>query len=300
MRLYVIFSLCIFRLTLPSIAEKNQTTEELLGKLDSLRFNYTKASNFLNENERARKDAAKKDDELPRNVRQQNQQKRISESGWLELFQNKKKTYDEYLSCLVHTFVSLPSANPRYEEIKKELNQQHPDNCKNSLTESWTTQHRLLAQKFYLHLVNPGIDKKKAAFFAKLTKPGGGIKFEDFLHFVGIGVEPQNWDVQNVYSLAALRVGEISTARSENKKLIRKATKYSRLDEPENQFNLRIRKELRAYKLHRALIEVIDGKEKEATKYLSEAMDIAPAHSPSNELKKIIDETKFMLGQTQQ
>ena len=97
-----------------------------------------------------------------------------------------------------------------------------------------------------------------------------------------------------------LRAGDTSTARSENKKLIRKATKYSRLDEPENQFNLRIRKELRAYKLHRSLIEVIDGKEKEATKYLSEAMDIAPAHSPSNELKKIIDETKFMLGQSQQ
>ena len=86
MRLYVIFSLCIFRLTLPSIAEKNQTTEELLGKLDSLRFNYTKASNFLNENERARKDAAKKDDELPRNVRQQNQQKKDKRIGLVRAF----------------------------------------------------------------------------------------------------------------------------------------------------------------------------------------------------------------------
>ena len=269
MRLYVIFSLCIFRLTLPSIAEKNQTTEELLGKLDSLRFNYTKASNFLNENERARKDASRKDADLPRNVRQQNQQKRISESGWLELFQNKKKTYDQYLTCLAHTFVSLPSTNRRFEEIKKELNQQHPDNCKHSLTESWTTQHRLLAQKLYPHLVNPGIDKKKAAFFAKLTKPGGGTKFEDFLHFIKIGIEPLNWENQNVYSLAALRAGETSTARSENKKLIRKATKYSRLDEPEDQFNLRKRKQLRTYKLHRALIEAIDGKMKEATEYLS-------------------------------
>jgi len=299
MRLYVIFFLCIFRLTLPSIADKDQTSEELLEKLESLRFNYTKANNFLNENERARKDAAKKDADLPRNVRQQNQQKRISESGWLELFQKKKKIYDEYLTCLVHTFVSLASTNRRFEEIKKELNQQHPDNCKNSLTESWTTQHRLLAQKLYPHLVNEGIDKKKAAFFAKLTKPGSGTKFEDFLHFIKIGIEPLNWENQNVYSLATLRTGEFSTARSENKKLIRKATKYSRLDEPEDQFNLRRRKELRAYKLHRALIEAIDGKKKEATKYLSEAMDIAPAHSPSNELKKIIDETKFILGQSQ-
>ena len=300
MRLFVICSLCIFRLATPSIAEKNQTSEQLLATLDSLRFNYTKASNFLNENEKMRKDAAKKDADLPRNVRIQNQQKRRSESGWLELFQNKKKTYDQYLTCLVHTFVSLSSTNRRFEEIKKELNQQHPDNCKHSLTESWTTQHRLLAQKLYPHLVNPGIGKKKAAFFAKLTKPGGGTRFEDFLHFIKIGIEPLNWEGQNVYSLAVLRAGENSTARSENKNLIRKATKYSRLDEPENQFNLRTRKKLRAYKLHRALIEAIDGKKKEATKYLSEAMDIAPTHSPSNELKKIINETKFILGQSQQ
>ena len=300
MRLCVIFFLCIFSLAISSLAEKNQTSEQLLTTLDSLRFNYTKASNFLNENEKARKDASRKDADLPRNVRQQNQQKRISESGWLELFQNEKKTYDQYLTCLAHTFVSLPSTNRRFEEIKKELNQQHPDNCKNSLTESWTTQHRFLAQKLYPHLVNPGIDKKKAAFFAKLTKPGGGTKFEDFLHFIKIGVEPLNWENQNVYSLATLRAGDTSTARSENKKLIRKATKYSRLDEPEDQFNLRKRKQLRAYRLHRALIEAIDGKLKESRKYLSEAMDIASAYSPSNELKKIIDETKFILGQSQQ
>jgi len=101
MRLCVIFFLCIFSLAISSLAEKNQTSEQLLTTLDSLRFNYTKASNFLNENEKMRKDAAKKDADLPRNVRQQNQQKRRSESGWLELFQNKKKTYDQYLTCLV-------------------------------------------------------------------------------------------------------------------------------------------------------------------------------------------------------
>ena len=300
MRLCIVLSLCIFKLALPSFAEKNQTLEQIFETLDSLKFNYTKASNFLNENERARKESAKKDADLPLNIRQRNHQKRVSESGWLELFQNEKNTYDEYLSCLVHTFVTLPFNNERFEEIKKELNQQHPDNCKNSLTESWTTQLGLLAQKIYPHLVNQNINKKKAAFFAKLTKPGGGTKFEDFLHFIKIGAEPQNWEAQNVYSLAALRAGKISTARSENKKLILKATKYSRLDEPEDQFNLRNRKHLRTYRLQRALIEAIDGNKKEATKYLSEAMDIAPTHSPSNELKKIIDETKFILGQSQQ
>ncbi len=297
MRLCIIAFLCTFKLSFPSLAGDNQTSEQLLETLDSLRFNYTQASNYLHENEKLRETATKKDADLPRNERHKNQQKRVNESGWLELFQNKKKTYDKYLSVLVHTFVTLPPSHQRFEEIKNELTQQHPDNCKHSLTESWHTQLGLLAQKIHSHLVNRDIDKKKATFFAKVTKPGSGVKLEDFLTFVGIGWELQNWDVQNVYSLAALRVGKISTARAENRKLIRKAAKYADLDEPENTFNLRKREKLREYKLHRALIEAVDGKKNEAKKYLSAAMDISPDHPLKVELKNIIKETKYILNQ---
>ena len=102
--------------------------------------------------------------------------------------------------------------------------------------------------------------------------------------------------MQNTYSLASFRIGNVSKARSENKKLIRKATKYCRFNEPENQFNLRTRKELREYKLLRALIEATEGKKKDALRFQSEAMQIAPNHPPRKELQRIIDEIQGSLG----
>lgn len=285
---------CLFALSLS--AGTTPSPDSLIKELESLRTQLTQANQALSENERIREDAAKKDANLPEDVRLKNKQNRVSDSGWLALFQNQKKVYEKYLTLLVKTFIIFPSSDQRFKEIQKELNQQHPENCKNSLTVSWHDQHSLLAKKIYPYLINPQIEKEKAEFFAILTKPSAGTKFEDFLHFVGLGAEPQNWHVQNTYSLASLRIGNVSNARSENKKLIRKATKYSRFNEPENQFNLRTRKELREYKLLRALIEATEGKKKEALRFQSEAMQIAPNHPPRKELQRIIDETQGSLG----
>ena len=52
---------------------------------------------------------------------------------------------------------------------------------------------------------------------------------EDFFHFFKI--EPQDWSVQTAYSLANLRAGNFSTARKENKKLIKKASKFDKITE---------------------------------------------------------------------
>lgn len=143
--------------------------------------------------------------------------------AWLPLFQKAEESYPEYLNALVIAYCELPLASDKAKALSNEIEQQHSDHSKNALTESYYQRHSLLANAINPHLVNKDIEKERAEFFSELLKPHGGIKVEDFFHFFRLPAEPQDWSVQAAYSLACLRAGKISTARKENKKLIRKA-----------------------------------------------------------------------------
>ena len=66
--------------------------------------------------------------------------------------------------------------------------------------------------------------------------------------------------------MSKIRAGNLSTARKENKKLIKQkrlqASKFDKITE------------LKQLHLHRALIEAHDGKEREARKFLAKALEM--------------------------
>ena len=106
---------------------------------------------------------------------------------------------------------------------------------------------------------------------------------EDFFHFFKLPAEPQDWSVQTGYSLANLRAENFSTARKENKKLIKKASKFDKITE------------LKQLHLHRALIEAHDGKEKEAKKYLATALEIKSSSAQDQRSQKLVKEIEKVL-----
>ena len=203
---------------------------------------------------------------------------------WLPLRQKEKASYPKYLDALVKAYCELPQTDKKAEELKKEIEQQHPEHSKNTLTVSYYERHSLLANAIMPHLYAKSLEKDRADFFVKLLKPSFNTKMEDFLHFFRLPVEPLDWSVQTAYSLANLRAGNLSTARKENKKLIKKASKFDKITE------------LKQLHLHRALIEAHDGKEKEAKKYLATALEMNSTAALDLNVQKLVKETKRALA----
>ena len=106
---------------------------------------------------------------------------------------------------------------------------------------------------------------------------------EDFFHFFKLPVEPQDWSVQTGVSLANLRAGNFSTARKENKKLIKKGSKFDKITE------------LKQLHLHRALIEAHDGKEQEARKFLAKALEMNSSAELDKKSQNLVQEIEQSL-----
>ena len=217
---------------------------------------------------------------------------------WLPLRQKEKASYPKYLNALVKAYCELPQTDKKAEELKKEIETQHPDHSKNSLTESYYERHSLLANAIMPHLYAESLEKDRADFFVKLLKPSFNTKMEDFLHFFRLPVEPLDWSVQTAYSLANLRTGNLSTARNENKKLIKKGSKFADLQKKKEEKgkDSRYAKRLQEFHLQRALIEAQDGKEQEARKFLAKALEMSSSAELDPNVQKLVKETKRALA----
>ena len=202
---------------------------------------------------------------------------------WLPLWQKEKASYPKYLNALVNAYCELPPTDKKDGELKKEIEQQHPEHSKHSLTVSYYERHKLLANAIMPHLYIQSLEKERADFFVKLLKPSFNTKMEDFLHFFKLTAEPDDWSVQTAYSLANLRAGNFSTARKENKKLIKKASKFDKINE------------LKQLHLHRALIEAHDGKEQESRMFLARALEIKSSSALDQRSQKLVKEIEKVL-----
>ena len=217
---------------------------------------------------------------------------------WLPLRQKEKASYPKYLNALVKAYCKLPPTDQKAGELKKEIEQQHPEHSKNSLTVSYYERHSLLANAIMPNLYNDDLNKDRAECFVKLLKPSFNTKTEDFFHFFRLPVEPQDWSVQTAYSLANLRTGNLSTARKENKKLIKKGSKFADLQKKKEEKgkDSRYAKRLQEFHLQRALIEVHDGKEKEARKFLAKALEMNSTAALDPNSQKLVKETERALA----
>ena len=239
-------------------------------------------------------------------IREKNKDQKMPNSGpkwkkalevWLPLWQKEKASYPKYLNALVKAYCKLPPTDKKAGELKKEIETQHPDHSKNSLTVSYKERHSQLANAIMPHLYNHDLDKDRANFFVKLLKPSFHTKSEDFFHFFRLPVEPQDWSVQTAYSLANLRTGNLSTARKENKKLIKKGSKFADLQEKKvaKGKDSRYAKWLQDFLLHRTLIEAHDGKQQEARKYLDKVLKTTPSETLDNNSQKLLHEIEKFL-----
>ena len=217
---------------------------------------------------------------------------------WLPLRQKEKASYPKYLNTLVKTYCELPQTDKKARELKQEIEQQHPEYSKNSLTVSYYERHSLLANAIMPNLYKEGLAKDRADFFVKLLKPSFNTKTEDFFHFFRLPVEPQDWSVQTAYSLANLRTGNLSTARKENKKLIKKASKFADLQKKKEEKgkDSKYAKRLKDFHIHRALIEAHYGKEQEARKFLAKVLETTPSEALDKNSQKLVKETKLTLA----
>ena len=180
--------------------------------------------------------------------------------------------------------------------MKKEIEEQHPEHSKHSLTVSYYERHSLLANAIMPHLYSQSLEKERADFFVKLLKPNFNTKMEDFFHFFKLPAEPQDWSVQTAYSLANLRTGNLSTARNENKKLIKKGSKFADLQKKKIKGkDSRYAQRLQNFHLQRALIEAHDGKEKEARKFLDKVLETTPSEALDNNSQKLVQEIEKVL-----
>ena len=207
-----------------------------------------------------------------------------STKEWVPLWQKAEESYPKYLNALVRSYCELPQTDKKARELKKEIEEQHPEHSKHSLTVSYYERHSLLANAIMPHLYSQSLQKERADFFVKLLKPNFNTKMEDFFHFFKLPAEPQNWSVQTAYSVANLRAGNFSTARKENRKLIKKASKFDKITE------------LKQLHLHRALIEAQDGKEKEARKFLTKALEMNSSAELDQNSQKLVKETERALA----
>jgi hypothetical protein len=222
--------------------------------------------------------------------------KLLEENGekWLTARQQSQDSLEEYLSKLASAYINLPESHPSFQNVKSELLSQHPKYNKKKLTESYRINLTLLANTLHNELIKEKISQKKASFLADLIKPTGSIKFEDRMRLIGITVEPQSWIIQAAYSLAQLRAGNISTARKENVKLLRKSEKLSKKG---NGINYRKEGDVRTYQslhreylLHRALIESHAKEKGLAKKYLTRSLKIEEDKEIKSEQNLIIRE----------
>jgi hypothetical protein len=213
------------------------------------------------------------------------------------LWQKEKSSYPKYLNTLVRAYCELPQTDIKTGELKKEIEQQHPEHSKNSLTVSYYERHSLLANAIMPHLYSQSLVKERANFFVKLLKPSFHTKSEDIFHFLRLPVEPQDWRVQTGYSLANLRAGNFSTARKENKKLIKKGSKFADLQKKKEEKgkDSRYAKRLQEFHLQRALIEAHDGKEQEARKFLDKVLEITPSEALDKNSQKLVQEIEKVL-----
>ena len=199
--------------------------------------------------------------------------------NWLTAHRQAKDSLAKYLARLTAAYVHLPENHPLFEKVKEEFIAQHPEHNKKKLTESYHIQLSLISNACHPELIKGRIHPKKASFLTKLLKPTGRIKFEDRMHFIGIPVEPQKWNIQADYSIAELRAGNTDTARKENKKLLKKSSKLS--EGKGRGLNYRIEGNVRTYKslnreflIHRALIEAHAKMHQEAKEFLSKALEM--------------------------
>jgi hypothetical protein len=293
---HFIFSLALsFISTLCVQANESISRSILSNNLEQLRKEYHSARDALAEINSTRKQAAKRDRNLSNDQKRANSQERSK--VWHPAFLKCKSSYEQYIFSLVKAFATMPTGNPELKDIQGELLQQHP---KNSLTESYVNQLSLLANAIHPHLINESLENDRADFFVQITKPTGSIKFEDTLNLIGISSEPQGWNIQATYSLSHLRAGNISAARKENEKLIRKSKKLSK-----NGIGLNYRKEgdVRSYKslhreflLHRALIEAVASKNTDAKENLAKAQSMDEKEEIKNEQQPIVQEIESLLG----
>lgn len=272
----------LFYLTLLTISYGELSNGKSTKPLDQLRKEYL-----------TNKAALDQINETKDKIREKNKDQKIPNSGpewkealkvWLPLWQKEKSGYPAYLNALVVAYCELPPRDQKAGELKKEIETQHPDHSKNSLTVSYEERHSQLANAIMPNLYKEGLVKDRADFFVKLLKPSFHTKSEDFFHFLRLPVEPQDWSVQTGYSLANLRAGNFSTARKENKKLIKKASKFDKINE------------LKQLHLHRALIEAHDGKEKEARKFLATALEMNSSAELDPNSQKLVKETNRALA----
>lgn len=125
-------------------------------------------------------------------------------------------------------------------------------------------------------LIDPKVTKAEARFLKGLCATKGGIGFADVLAGIGIPTEPWGWDIQDTYSLALLKSGDIKQARRENKLLLRKAKR------------LNTDRYLHRYQLSRALIEAHAGNPKTAAKYLKQAAVAEDADEDSKAIRAAV------------
>ena len=272
------------------------TSQNTPKSLDQLRKEYL-----------ADKAALNRINETKEKIREKNKDQKIPNSGpewekafeeWLPLWQKEKASYPKYLNALVKTYCELPQTDKKARELKKEIEQQHPEYSKHSLTVSYYERHSLLANAIMPNLYNDDLNKDRAEFFVKLLKPSFHTKMEDFFHFFKLPAEPQDWSVQTAYSLANLRTGNLYTARKENKKLIKKGSKFAELQKKKEEKgkDSRYAKRLQEFHLQRALIEVHDGKEQEARKFLAKALEMSSSAELDPNVQKLVKETKRALA----
>jgi hypothetical protein len=270
---------------------------EALAELNQLREEYHSNRDALKEINRTRQKTPLEEKHLPDQQKKVITQKRLK--TWHQAFLNRNSSYEKYIFTLVRTYANLSTQSLELEKTQDELIQQHPKNCKTSLTESYRNQLSLLANASKRVLVN-GIAERKAALLAKLLEPTGSIKWEDKMHFLGLPSEPQNWNIQAAYSLAQLRAGNISIARKENQKLLRKAEKLSKKGISLNyrkEGNVRTCQSLhREFLLHRAQIEAVSGEKKVAKEFLAKAQAIDEKEEIRKEQQSIIKELRSIFG----
>ena len=283
----------LFYLTLLTISYGELSNGKSTKQLDQLRKEYLADKAALDQINRTKE-----------KIREKNKYKKIPNSGpewekaleeWLPLWQKEKASYPAYLNALVVDYCELPPTDKKDGRLKKEIEEQHPEHSKNSLTVSYYRRHSLLAKAIMPNLYNHDLDKERAKFFVKLLKPSFNTKMEDFMHFFKLPVEPQDWSVQTAYSLANLRIGNLSTARKENKKLIRKGSKFADWQKKIKAKDSRYAKRLQNFYLQRALIEAHDGKEKEARKFLDKVLETTPSEAPDNHSQKLLQEIEKVL-----
>ena len=195
------------------------------------------------------------------------------------------------------SYCELPKTDKKAKELKKEIERQHPEHSKHSLTVSYYERHSLLANAIMPHLYSQSLEKERADFFVKLLKPSFNTKMEDFFHFssyplnlrTGVSRPDIPWPtfVPKIFpppgrkirsSLKSFQICRLAKKKEEKGK------------------DSRYAKSLQDFHLQRALIEAQDGKEQEARKFLTKALEMNSSSALDPNSQKLVKETERALG----